>query len=64
MGDSLVMIDDGEIIKVHVHTNEPHEVLGEALKYGEYETVKVENMRTQHTNKIVDTQPKSEPPKE
>ncbi len=55
MGDSLVMIDDGEIIKVHVHTNEPHQVLGEALKYGIYETVKVENMRTQHTSKIVDT---------
>ncbi len=59
MGDSLVMIDDGEIIKVHVHTNEPHEVLGEALKYGVYETVKVENMRTQHTNKLVDA-PKKE----
>lgn len=59
MGDSLVMIDDGEIIKVHVHTNEPHEVLGEALKYGIYETVKVENMRTQHTNKLVDA-PKKE----
>ena len=54
MGDSLVMIDDGEIIKVHVHTNEPHNVLGEALKYGVYETVKVENMRTQHTNKLVE----------
>ncbi len=64
MGDSLVMIDDGEIIKVHIHTNEPHAVLGEALKHGEYETVKVENMRTQHTNKIVDSQPKSEMPKE
>lgn len=51
-GDSLVMIDDGEIIKVHIHTNAPHDVLGEALKYGEYETVKVENMRTQHTDKI------------
>ncbi|MBO5374055.1 MAG: DAK2 domain-containing protein, partial [Clostridia bacterium] len=59
MGDSLVMIDDGEIIKVHVHTNEPHAVLGEALKYGIYETVKVENMRTQHTNKLVDA-PKKE----
>lgn len=55
IGDSLVMIDDGEIIKVHVHTNQPHDVLGEALKYGIYETVKVENMRTQHTNKLVDT---------
>lgn len=59
MGDSLVMIDDGEIIKVHVHTNEPHQVLGEALKYGIYETVKVENMRTQHTNKLADA-PKKE----
>ena len=54
MGDSLVMLDDGEIIKVHIHTNEPHAVLGEALKYGVYETVKVENMRSQHTNKIVE----------
>ncbi|MBO5338278.1 MAG: DAK2 domain-containing protein [Clostridia bacterium] len=54
MGDSLVMIDDGEIVKVHVHTNDPHRVLGEAQKYGIYETVKVENMRTQHTNKLVE----------
>jgi len=54
MGDSLVMIDDGEIVKVHIHTNNPHGVLGEALKYGEYETVKVENMRTQHTSKITE----------
>ncbi|MBO5312767.1 MAG: DAK2 domain-containing protein [Clostridia bacterium] len=58
MGDSLVMIDDGEIIKVHVHTNEPYRVLGEALKYGSYETVKVENMRSQHTSKIVETEEK------
>jgi len=54
MGDSIVLVDDGEIIKVHVHTNDPHRVLGEALKYGVYETVKVENMRTQHTNKLVE----------
>lgn len=56
IGDSLVMIDDGEIIKVHVHTNVPHDVLGEALKYGVYETVKVENMKNQHTNKLVEQQ--------
>ena len=54
MGDSLVMIDDGEIVKAHVHTNDPHRVLGEARKYGVYETVKIENMRTQHTNKLVE----------
>lgn len=53
MGDSLVMIDDEEIIKVHIHTNDPYRVLGEAQKYGVYETVKIENMRTQHTEKIV-----------
>ncbi len=60
MGDSIVLVDDGEIIKVHVHTNDPHAVLGEALKYGIYETVKVENMRTQHTNKLVEEAPKKE----
>ncbi|MBO5287273.1 MAG: DAK2 domain-containing protein [Clostridia bacterium] len=54
MGNSLVMLDDEEIIKVHVHTNDPHRVLGEALKYGVYETVKVENMRSQHTSKLVE----------
>lgn len=59
MGDSLVFVDDGEIIKVHIHTNEPHAVLGEALRYGEYETVKVENMRTQHTEKIGKSAPKN-----
>ena len=61
IGDSLVMIDDGEIVKVHIHTNEPHRVLGEALKYGVYETVKVENMRTQHTNKLVEEQKEEAP---
>ncbi len=64
IGDSLVMIDDEEIIKVHIHTNEPHAVLGEALRYGEYETVKVENMRSQHTSKLVDSIEPKEPPKE
>ena len=48
------MIDDGEIVKVHIHTNEPYRVLGEAQKYGVYETVKIENMRTQHTSKILE----------
>lgn len=59
MGDSIVMIDDGDIIKVHIHTNDPHAVLGEALKYGYYETVKVENMKSQHTNKIVENEAKA-----
>ena len=43
------MVDDDEIIKVHVHTNVPGEVLTEALTYGPLQTVKIENMRNQHT---------------
>lgn len=49
LGDSLVLVDDDEIIKVHVHTNNPGKVLEEALTYGDLLTVKVENMREQHT---------------
>ncbi len=54
MGDSLVLVDDEEIIKVHVHTNEPGTVLQKALEYGSLITVKVENMRLQHTEKVMD----------
>ena len=42
LGDSLVVVDDEEIIKVHVHTNDPGIALQEALKYGHLVTVKIE----------------------
>ena len=45
IGDSLVLVDDDEIIKVHVHTNDPGRALHEAIEYGSFVTVKVENMR-------------------
>ena len=68
LGDSLVMVDDDEIIKVHVHTNDPGKALHEAIEYGHFITVKVENMRLQHTEKVLseekDTAPKiAEPEK-
>ena len=50
IGDCVVVVDDDEIIKVHVHTNHPGKALEEAIKYGQFETVKVENMRIQHEN--------------
>ena len=50
IGDSIVLVDDDEIIKVHVHTNAPGKVLTQALTYGALITVKVENMREQHTS--------------
>ncbi len=54
IGDSLVFVDDDEILKVHVHTNDPCLVLGGAQHYGVFETVKVENMRSQHSSKLVE----------
>ena len=48
-GDSIVVVDDDEIIKVHVHTNDPGVVLTEALTYGSLLTIKIENMREQHS---------------
>ena len=56
LGDSLVLVDDDEIIKVHVHTNDPGAALHEAVSYGSFVTVKVENMRLQHTEKVMSEQ--------
>ncbi len=50
IGDCVVVVDDEDIIKVHVHTNDPGRALHEAIEYGQFETVKVENMRIQHAN--------------
>lgn len=59
LGDSLVLVDDDEIIKVHVHTNDPGKALHEAIEYGSFVTVKVENMRLQHTEKVMTEQEKA-----
>lgn len=52
IGDSIVVVSDESIIKIHVHTNNPGEVLERALKVGSLENIKIENMRLQHTNRI------------
>ena len=59
MGDSLVLVEDDEIIKVHVHTNDPGKVLHEAMDYGSFATVKIENMRLQHTEKVMSEKDKA-----
>ena len=56
LGDSLVLVEDEEIIKVHVHTNDPGKALHEAIDYGSFVTVKIENMRLQHTEKVMTEQ--------
>ncbi len=62
IGDSLVVVEDDEIIKTHVHTNDPGKVLTKALGYGPLITVKIENMREQHTS--LDAKAHAEAPEE
>ncbi|WP_455538440.1 DAK2 domain-containing protein [Terrisporobacter sp.] len=52
-GDSLAVVADQGIIKVHVHTNDPGLAIQEALSYGQLLTIKIENMKLQHENKIL-----------
>ena len=52
VGDSVVFVEDVDIIKLHVHTDDPGRVLSEAVKYGMFYTVKIENMKNQHSGLI------------
>ena len=54
IGDSLVVVEDDDIVKVHVHTDQPNRALEEGLKFGPLLTVKIENMREQHTAKVIE----------
>lgn len=51
-GDSAVFVDDDSLVKIHVHTADPGQVLTEAVRYGALLTVKVENMRQQHSQLV------------
>ncbi len=48
MGDSMVYVPDDDLIKVHIHTNDPGVVMQKALQYGELIKIKIENMKEQH----------------
>ncbi|MBR3691556.1 MAG: DAK2 domain-containing protein [Clostridia bacterium] len=52
IGDCVVVVDDDEIIKVHVHTNNPGLAIEEGLKFGPLTSMKIENMKEQHTEKL------------
>jgi len=55
-GDSIVVVDDDTIIKVHVHTNDPGVVLTEALTYGSLMSIKIENMKEQHSEAVAEAE--------
>ncbi|PJK17908.1 hypothetical protein CQS04_03245 [Chryseomicrobium excrementi] len=57
-GDSLLVISDDEVAKIHIHSEQPGEVLSYGQQYGELIKIKIENMREQHTD-IVGEQPKA-----
>ena len=62
IGDSLVISEDDEVFKVHVHTDEPGAALTESAKYGTLEVAKIENMRSQHEALVQHQKPEIAPP--
>ena len=53
IGDSLVVVADDEIVKVHVHTNDPGQAIQKALTYGQLSNMKIDNMRLEHHEKVI-----------
>ncbi|MDK2803110.1 MAG: fatty acid kinase [Peptostreptococcaceae bacterium] len=51
-GDSLIVVGDDGLIKIHIHTNNPGEVMEKAINYGDLDRIKIENMRLQHEVRI------------
>ncbi|XJZ28459.1 DAK2 domain-containing protein [Bacillota bacterium Lsc_1132] len=56
LGDSLLVVADEELVKVHVHTEQPGTALGYGQRYGSLVNIKIENMRQQHSNIVGETQ--------
>ncbi|MDQ0206400.1 DAK2 domain-containing protein [Alkalicoccobacillus murimartini] len=56
IGDSLLVVSDEDLLKVHIHAEYPGEVLAKAQRYGDFINIKIENMREQHTHLLDETQ--------
>lgn len=61
LGNSLVVVQDEEIVKVHVHTLRPGDALNIGQRYGEFVKLKIENMQEQHENILINENKKAEP---
>ena len=53
IGDSIVVVSDDDIVKVHVHTNDPGKAISRALTYGSLTRMKIDNMREEHHEKLI-----------
>lgn len=60
IGDSIVVVADDEIVKVHVHTNDPGLAIQKALTYGSLSKMKIDNMREEHKEKLIKEAEKAE----
>lgn len=58
IGDSLVVVSDDEIVKVHVHTNHPGLAFEKGLEFGQLTSMKIDNMREEHREKVIMEQDK------
>lgn len=56
IGDSIVVVADDDLVKVHVHTNDPGNALQKGLSYGALTSIKIDNMREQHTSRVVNSE--------
>ena len=54
LGDSMIVVGYEDVIKVHIHTDDPGKVLSHALKYGELSKIKIDNMREEHRSLLVE----------
>ena len=53
IGDSIVVVSDEDVVKVHVHTNDPGKAICRALTYGSLTRIKIDNMREEHQEKLI-----------
>ncbi len=53
IGDSIVCVADEEIVKIHVHTNDPGLAIQKALTYGSLTRMKIDNMREEHHERVI-----------
>lgn len=64
IGDSIVVVADEDVVKVHVHTNDPGLAIQKALKYGALSNMKIDNMRLEHQEKLFKMSKQEEIPEE
>lgn len=64
IGDSIVCVSDEDVVKIHVHTNDPGLAIQKGLSYGELSRMKIDNMREEHNERLIQASEKAQPAEE